>query len=78
MKTIIRNEYKNKLELVPLGCHRLNAAEMALRNFKAHLLSVLADTAEVFPPSLWDQLLPQTKVTINLLRQSNASPNVSD
>ena len=77
MKTIICDEYKMKLELVPPGCHRRNAAEVAIRNFKAHLISVLAGKATKYPPDLWDRLLPQAKVTINLLRQSNATPNVS-
>jgi len=66
-----------KLELVPPGCHRRNAAEVAIRNFKAHFLSVLAGVADGFPPSLWDRLLTQTKITLNLLRQSNAKPTVS-
>ena len=77
MKTIIHDEYKMNMELVPLGCYRCNAAEVAIRNFKAHFLSVLAGTAEGFPSSLWDLLLSQTDVTVNLLRQSNAAPNVS-
>ena len=77
MKTIIHDEYKMKLELVPPGCHHRNAAEVAIRNFKAHFLSVLAGTATRFPPNLWDRLLPQAEVTINILRQSNATPNVS-
>ena len=62
---------------MPPGCHRRNAAEVAIRNFKAHFLSVLAGVADDFPPSLWDRLLPQTEITINLIRQSNATPNVS-
>jgi hypothetical protein len=33
--------------------------------------------AEDFPDSLWDRLLPQTEITLNLLRKSNATPNVS-
>ena len=33
--------------------------------------------AEDFPENLWDRLLPQTEITLNLLRQSNATPNVS-
>ena len=65
-----------QLELVPPGTHRRNAAEVAIRNFKAHFLSILAGTAPDFPPSLWDRLLPQAEITINLLRQSNATPNV--
>ena len=54
MKAIIRDEYRMEMELVPPGCHRRNAAEVAIRNFKAHFLSVLAGTADNFPPSLWD------------------------
>ena len=77
MKTSIRYEYKMKLELVPPGCHLRNAAEVAIRNFKAHFLSVLAGIATSFLPALWDQLLPQAKVTVNHLQQSNATPNMS-
>jgi hypothetical protein len=76
-KTIIKDEYKMAMELVPPGCHRRNAAEVAIRNIKAHFLSVLAGAAEDFPPSLWDRLLPQTEITLNLLRQSKATPTVS-
>ena len=77
MKTVIRDEYKMEMELVPPGCHRRNAAEVAIRNFKAHFLSILAGAADDFPKSLWDRLLPQAEITINLLRQSNATPAVS-
>ena len=77
LKTIIQEKYKIQLDLVPPGTHRRNAAELAIRNFKAHFLSVLSGTAQDFPPSLWDRLLPQGKITINLLRQSNATPKVS-
>ena len=77
MKIIINDKYKMAMELVPPGCHRRNAAEVAIRNFKADFLSVLAGAAEDFPPSLWDHLLPQTEITLNLLRQSNATPTVS-
>ena len=67
MKEHIQDHYKFKMELVPPGCHRRNAAEVAIRNFKAHSLSVLAGTAESFPK----------KITLNLLRQSNATPTIS-
>jgi hypothetical protein len=65
------------MELVPPGCHQRNAAEVAIRNFKAHFLSLLAGVSDVLPTGLWDQLLPQTEITIDLIRQSNATPNVS-
>ena len=73
MKNLIRDEYKMELELVPPGCHRRNAAEVAIRNFKSHFLSILAGVADDFPMQLWDRLLPQTEITLNLLRQSNGS-----
>ncbi len=77
MKNHICDTYKFDMELVPPGCHQQNAAEVAIHNFKAHFLSVLTGVSNNFPPSLWDRLLPQTKITINLTRQSNATPNVS-
>ena len=77
MKHHIKQHHKFQMELVPPGCHRRNAAEVAIRNFKAHFLSVLAGTADSFPANLWDRLLPQTEITLNLLRQSNATPAIS-
>ena len=75
MKSHIRDNCK--LELVPPGCHRQNTAEVGIQNFKNHFLSVLVGVADGFPPSLWDCLLPQTKITLNLLLKSNATPMVS-
>ena len=65
------------VELLPPGCHRRNIAEVAIKGFKQHFLGVLAGLPDDFPWSLWDRLLPQTKITLNLLRQSNATPTVS-
>jgi hypothetical protein len=76
IKNHIRDECKLTLELVPPGCHRCNAAEVAICNFKSHFLSILAGVADNFPPSLWNRLLPQIKITLNLLCQSNALPNI--
>jgi hypothetical protein len=76
MKNHICNMCQFGMELVPPGCHQRNAAKVAIRNFKAHFLIVLANVANAFPPNLWDLLLSQTKITINLIRQSNATPNI--
>ncbi len=76
MKNHIRDMCKLDMELVPPGCHRCNAAKVAIRNFKAHFLSISAGVANNFPPNLCDWLLPQTKIKINLIRQSNATPTV--
>ena len=66
-----------QLELLTPGTHRINAAEVTIRNFKAHFLSILAGTAPYFPPPLCYRLLIQAEITINLLQQSNGTPNVS-
>jgi hypothetical protein len=76
MKNHIRDTCKLDMKLVPPGCHRRNAAKVAIRNFKTHFLSSVTGVAEDFPPNLWDQLFPQTEITINLIQQSNATPNV--
>ena len=63
---MIRDDYNMTLELVPPGYHQRNAVEVAIQNFKARFLSALADKAD----SLWDRLLPQAELTLNLLRQA--------
>jgi hypothetical protein len=77
MKDYVRDKYNMTVELVPPGCHQQNAAEVAIRNFKAHFLSILAGTAEDITLQLWDKLLSQAEITVNLLRQSNATPTIS-
>ena len=67
MKNHIRDTCKFNTELVPPGCHQRYAAKVAIGNFKAHFLSVLAGVAVDFPQNLWDWLLPQTEIMINLI-----------
>jgi hypothetical protein len=57
--------------------HRRNAAERAIQTFKGHFISVLSGVPNSFPINQWDELLPQTVLTLNLLRQSNVAPNIS-
>ena len=64
-------------ELVPPGQHRRNHAERAIQTFKSHFISILAGVDDKFPLSLWCQLLAQTELTLNLLRQSRITPKVS-
>jgi hypothetical protein len=68
MKNHIRDTCKMNMELVPPGCHRQNSAEVAIRNFKSHFLSILAGVADDFPQNLWGHLLLQTEITLNLIR----------
>ena len=62
-----------KLQLVPPGSHRANLAEVTIKAWKQHFVSILARTAPDFPRSSWDELVPQASLTLNLLRKSNAS-----
>ena len=61
MKNMIRDEYNMKLELVPPGCHRQNAAEVAIQNFKAHFLSFFTGTAEDSPSHFGTGCSPKPK-----------------
>jgi len=75
LRDAIENECK--LELVPPGCHRRNVAEVAIKTFKAHFIAILAGLPTSFPLRLWDELLPQAELTVNILRPSHARPKVS-
>jgi hypothetical protein len=64
-------------QLVPSHCHRCNAAERAIRNFKEHFVSGLASVDPDFPLHLWDLILPQAEIKLNLLRKSRQHPQLS-
>ena len=65
------------IQLVPQDNHQRNLAERAIQTFKSHFKSILAGVDDSFPMRLWDRLLPQAVLTLNLLRQSNAVPTIS-
>jgi hypothetical protein len=67
---------KNKIQyqLAPPGQHRTNAAERAIRTFKNHFIAGLCSTNERFPLHLWDRLIEQAVITLNLMRGSRINP----
>ena len=75
LKHILDNEYSKsmkdliretcKLKLVPLGYHQRNIAEVAIKAFRQHFLSVLANVDSDLPWSLFS--LPQVQLRLNLL-----------
>jgi hypothetical protein len=69
--------YDVDYQLVPPHCHRRNAAEIAIRNFKEHFVAGLSSVDPAFPLHLWDILLPQAEITLNLLRTSRLHPQLS-
>jgi hypothetical protein len=76
-KHTITITWQAKFQLVPPDMHRCNWAERAIRTFKDHFLSILASVDASFPPYLWDLLLPQAELTLNLLRQLALNPQIS-
>jgi hypothetical protein len=64
-------------QLVPPRCHRHNAVERAIRTFKEHFVARLSSVDPSFPMHLWDRLLPQAEITLNLLRTSRLHPQLS-
>ena len=76
-KQAITFAWRAKFQLVPPDMHRRNRAERAIRTFKDHFLAILAGVDPTFPPYLWDLLLPQAELTLNLLRQSTINEKIS-
>ena len=85
---ILDNEFSNELkqalkknkisyQLVPPNVHRRNAAERAIKTFKAHFLAGLATCDPDFPITEWDRLLEQAEMTLNMLRTSRCHPKLS-
>eukprot|EP00804_Cyclotella_cryptica_P028277 CCRYP_014613-RB/>CCRYP_014613-RB protein AED:0.36 eAED:0.36 QI:0/0/0/1/0/0/2/0/471 len=76
LKQAIR-ENNCRVELMPADMHRRNIAEKGMQRFKGHFKAVLAGVSDDFPIREWDELIPQTVLTLNLLRQANVAPNIS-
>ena len=66
-----------KYQLTPAGSHSRNAAERAIQTFKHHFIAGLNSVHPSFPLRLWDKLIPQAVITLNLLRPSRLNPNLS-
>ena len=66
----IIDKWKADFQLVPPNIHCRNTAERSIHTFKAHFLAIISGVAPDYPRNLWDILIPQTKITLNLLRQA--------
>ena len=75
MDTLIRENYA--LGLVPPHCHQRNVAEVSIRSFKQHSMRIISGMATDFPMHQWERLLPQAKLTLNILGKSNTTTTVS-
>jgi hypothetical protein len=64
-------------QLVPPGMHNCNAAEHAIYMFKKHFNAGLCSTDKNFPLHIWDQIVLQAELTLNILRGSRINPKAS-
>jgi hypothetical protein len=64
-------------QLVPPHCHRRNSVGRAIRTLKEQYVTGLSSVDPSFPMHLWDRLLPQAEITLNLLRTSRLHPQLS-
>eukprot|EP00957_Ditylum_brightwellii_P101378 7726347-Ditylum_brightwellii.AAC.1 len=74
------NLKKNKevnFQLALPHCHHCNAAERAIQTFKNHFVAELCSVHPNFPLQVWDKLLPQALLTLNLLCPSWINPRLS-
>jgi hypothetical protein len=76
-KEVITFKWHAKFQLIPPDMHHRNQAEHAICMCKDHFLAILAGVKSAFPPYLWDLLLLQVKLTLNLLRQALLNPRIS-
>jgi hypothetical protein len=64
-------------QLAPPHIHRRNNAEREIQTFKNHFIAGLCSVDPNFPLKLWDKLLPQATITLNILRKSKINPRMS-
>jgi hypothetical protein len=76
-KEAITFKWNAKFQLIPPDMHCRNQVEHAICTFKNHFLLILAGINAAFPPYLWDLLLPQAELTLNLLQQATLNPRIN-
>lgn len=64
-------------QLVPPRVRRRNIAERVIRTCKNHLISILCGAHPDFSLFLWCKLLPQSEITLNLVRPCRVNPKLS-
>jgi hypothetical protein len=70
-------EKEMNYQLATPHCHRTSAAERAIITFKDHFKSGLDTVDPYFLTHIWDRLLLQAEITLNLLRASRLHPQLS-
>ena len=63
-------------QLASLRDHPTNPAERAIQTFKNYFIAIISGTNPEFPSNCWDLLVPQTVITLNLIRLSRINPAI--
>lgn len=77
LETYLRTVAKVSVSYVAPNSHRANKAERAIRSWKNHFIATLSSVQADFPMYLWDELLPQSELTINHMRPCPTDPTIS-
>ena len=70
-------KHKIHYQLLHLHLHRSNSYESAIQTFKAHFITFICATNTKYPAKNWDCFLPQSKLTLNFLRNCRFNPKLS-
>ena len=54
--------------------HHRNLAGKGIKTFKGNFQCVIYGVDDSFPLNLWERLIPQTEIQVNLMWQENATP----
>jgi hypothetical protein len=76
LERMFRDDLKVSFQYVPTTCHRRNKAERAMRTMTNHLAAMMATTHPDFPQYLWDEMLLQAEITINMLRPYDGNTSI--
>ena len=77
LKNYIINDSEMDLQKVPPHMHRRNKAERAIRTYKNSFIAMLCGTDPDFPLNMWDKLIPQQNIVVNLRRSSRLNTHLS-
>lgn len=66
-----------QVQLEPPYAHRRNIAECAIRTWNNHFMDGLSSLPNTFPMIYWDILIPQSVMTLNMMRQIKKTPGIS-
>ncbi len=66
-KQTIKTRWKACYPLMPTNVHHRSRTEGVIQTFKDHLIAILVGIIKTYPRPLLDLLLPQAKITVNLL-----------